>query len=262
MKAAQGLRTLVEERELSPSTIEARREDVRRRVVEASDHLDGPHFTRIHPHDVERLFDGIDERFFDGLLGRHEARSRLAFRLSSRMTSCGGKTTAWRVRGSAERSFEIAISSTLLFTSFEGPHREMSVVGLPCEDRLGALLGIMEHEMVHLVEMWLWERSSCAKPRYQGITRRLFGHTEHRHRLVTPRERAVRQLGITVGKRVAFTFEGRRRVGIVNRITRRATVLVADRRGDRYSDGRRYLKFYVPLEALELVPPRASRRAE
>jgi len=39
----------------------------------------------------------------------------------------------------------------------------------------------------------------------------------------------------------------------VNRITKRATVLVEDERGMRYSDGKRYAKFYVPVASLELV---------
>ena len=40
-------------------------------------------------------------------------------------------------------------------------------------------------------------------------------------------------------------------VGVVNRITRRATVLVEDQHGLPYSDGKRYKKFYVPFGSLE-----------
>lgn len=36
----------------------------------------------------------------------------------------------------------------------------------------------------------------------------------------------------------------------MNRITRRATVLVEDSRGVLYADGKRYLTFYVPLPLL------------
>ena len=35
------------------------------------------------------------------------------------------------------------------------------------------------------------------------------------------------------------------------RITRRATVLVESPEGQHYSDGKRYQKFYVPLDMLE-----------
>ncbi len=56
-----------------------------------------------------------------------------------------------------------------------------------------------------------------------------------------------------VGDRVAFTFDGARHVGVVNRITRRATVLVESSAGTPYSDGKRYVKFYIPLTMLEKV---------
>jgi hypothetical protein len=39
--------------------------------------------------------------------------------------------------------------------------------------------------------------------------------------------------------------------GRVNRITRRATVLVPAPTGELFSDGKRYLRFYVPLEQLK-----------
>jgi hypothetical protein len=40
---------------------------------------------------------------------------------------------------------------------------------------------------------------------------------------------------------------------VVRRITRRATVLVESPHGPLYSDGRRYLIFYVPLDLLSPV---------
>jgi hypothetical protein len=80
---------------------------------------------------------------------------------------------------------------------------------------------------------------------------RFFGHTDHRHQLVTVNERALKKLGVRPGCRVRFRFEGTEHLGTVNRITKRATVLVEDRRGRRYSDGKRYTKFYVPVELLE-----------
>jgi hypothetical protein len=39
----------------------------------------------------------------------------------------------------------------------------------------------------------------------------------------------------------------------VNRITRRATILVEDSRGERFSDGKRYLKYYVPIHQLRPI---------
>ena len=52
---------------------------------------------------------------------------------------------------------------------------------------------------------------------------------------------------------VRFRFEGVERTGIVNRISKRATVLVEDPEGQRYSNGKHYIKFYVPVQLLEAV---------
>ena len=62
----------------------------------------------------------------------------------------------------------------------------------------------------------------------------LFQHHAHTHSMVTRRERAA-EWGIGPGVRVTFECEGRRLMGVVNRITKRATVLVEDPTGRRYS---------------------------
>jgi hypothetical protein len=56
---------------------------------------------------------------------------------------------------------------------------------------------------------------------------------------------------------VTFLFEGRPLTGRVNRLTKRATVLVEDPEGERFSDGRRYRKYYVPILHLKLQIPGA-----
>ena len=78
----------------------------------------------------------------------------------------------------------------------------------------------------------------------------MFGHKQSSHQLITPAEVAEKDRGIGVGSKVVFEFNGKRHTGFVNRVTKRATVLVPDRRGDRYDDGRAYLKFYVPIARL------------
>ncbi len=52
---------------------------------------------------------------------------------------------------------------------------------------------------------------------------------------------------------VSFKHEGKTFIGKVNRITRRATVLVADAQGQKYDDGKCYRKFYVPLSSLQTI---------
>jgi len=111
----------------------------------------------------------------------------------------------------------------------------------------------MEHEMVHLIEMMVWYDSNCAASRFQSIANRFFNHNEHGHRLITPRERAYTDHGIKPGDCVAFSLDGNPYKGFVNRINKRATVLVQDNKGSTYSDGKKYSKFYVPVRLLRRV---------
>ncbi len=64
--------------------------------------------------------------------------------------------------------------------------------------------------------------------RFQSIAGRMFGHTEHKHNLITQQERAKEKFNVRVGSQVQFTLDGVHYRGFVNRITRRATVLVID----------------------------------
>lgn len=220
----------------------------------ASPYLNDPDFRRIHPDDLRLLFELYDEHFFDGALQSSLPPSPISFRLSRRMTRAGGKTTRFlNRRAGAIPRYEIAVSTTLLFESFRNPERGITVTGLECTSRLEALMRIMEHELVHLTEMILWEQSSCARERFQGIASRLFGHTDHRHDLTTPTETAATEFGIRTGSRVRFDYDGHSYEGFVNRITKRATVLVEHPDGQRFSDGHRYVKFYIPVRDLEAV---------
>jgi hypothetical protein len=238
---------------LSGEEIAARTAAIHAAALDRSNYLDDPNFTVIHPDDLSFLFEEYDRRFFEGGFAQAVNGSPLHFRLSPRLTSAGGKTTRFRPRrGEGPAKFEIAVSTTLLFQTFDDLKRDVVVTGILCRNRLEALQRIFEHELVHLAEMLAWDGSSCKATRFQSIARRCFGHTDHRHQLITPRERAMAKFGVRPGRRVRFRFNGRELSGIVNRITRRATVLVEDPKGAPFSDGRRYLTYYVPPEMLQM----------
>jgi hypothetical protein len=243
---------------LPSEEIQARALHIYEASVAGSRHLGSGDFRRIAPEDLSRLFGLYDASFFGGHLKRAlegPGGGRLFLRLSQRMTRAGGRTTVYRRHGhdGEEREFEIAVSTTLLFQTFHDVHRTVTVVGLECNDRLDALLRIFEHELIHLCEFLAWGASSCERPRFHDLAGRLFGHRGFTHELVTARERALARHGVRLGDRVAFGWEGRRLVGFVNRITKRATVLVESADGARYDDGRRYRKYYVPLDDLETL---------
>ena len=226
-------------------------------VLFLSESIRDPNFQTISTEDLQLLFDLYDKAFFDGLIRQSliDQKLPLSVRLSKRMTNAGGKTTMlhpYGIRSNQGKSFEIAVSSTLLFESFNRG-QPANVVGVLCHDRLTGLQRIFEHELIHLIEMVVWIHSSCAARRFKSIARNFFGHRESNHQLTSPRETAAKKFGIKTGDYVQFDLNGQTMRGFVNRITRRATVLVKSKRGQLYDDGDRYIKYYVPIERLVKV---------
>ena len=78
-----------------------------------------------------------------------------------------------------------------------------------------------------------------------------------RHDLVTPKEQAAVLAGVEVGVMVEFEAAGERLVGKVNRVTKNATVLVPcaaqHQESRKFSDGRYYRKFFVPIRGCKVV---------
>lgn len=254
MTAAQELNQIVRRKTVSPVDRQQQCALIADQLLTSSTAMQRPNFARIADSDIRTLFELYDDTFFGGVIHKALGKCPLEFRLSKRMTRAGGKTTRWGdPRRTNKLRYEIAVSATLLFQSFKNPERKITVTGYECESRLDALMRVMEHEVVHLIEMLLWTDSNCALSRFQDITSRQFGHTQHTHDLLTPRENAAVEFGVQAGRRVRFDFEGRKLEGIVNRVTKRATILVPDPSGQRYSDGNHYTKFYIPVQHLEVV---------
>jgi hypothetical protein len=237
---------------LPAELIRQRVAEIHQNVLAHSRYIRDANFTAIQTRDLEFLFKAYDDGFFAGLGQRALEGTRIQFRLAPRLTRAGGKTTRF-TKPTGEVSYEIAIASSMLFDGFGKMDRRISVCGLECQNRLEGLQRVFEHELVHLVEQLCWQTSNCAAARFQGIARRLFLHQAHTHELITRRERAA-DSGIGLGSFVTFEFEGKRLMGRVNRITKRATILVEDAEGQKYSDGLRYKTYYVPIACLEPAP--------
>ncbi len=251
---AEQLKQIVSRRSWEVSERRRACQQISQSVISHSRVMGSVNFTSTTAADLQRMAECYDQTFLDGhclAIARHFG---MHFRWSKRMTSTGGKTVRTtqldRRKGTTTQRYEIVLSAPLLFQTFADLHRPIRVTGVLCTDRLQAMQRILEHELIHLVEMLVWSDSCCAAPRFQSIAGRLFGHTEHKHDLITQQERAASKFNIRVGSRVLFQHEGVRLVGTVNRITRRATVLVVDNEGQLYEDGRRYRKYYVPLSHL------------
>jgi hypothetical protein len=254
MSPATNLRALIEQvaaLALSAEQTAQRQSKIGEHVLQRSRYIRTPDFEAIHDADLELLFRAYDERYFDGLCRSALDGRSLRFRLSPRLTKSGGVTKRFNTRD-GRGSFEIAIGHSVLFEGFRAGDRSVTACGVECHSRLDALQRVFEHELVHLIEFLCWEKSNCSAPRFQEIAARLFLHKAHTHALITRRERAA-ESGIHLGSRVSFTVEGRQLTGFVNRITKRATVLVESPGGEKFSDGKRYEKYYVPLRWLRLV---------
>jgi hypothetical protein len=254
------LEQIVRHRRFSADELLRKSDRVFRQVLRGGQAIAAPNFDSVSAGDLRIIFEEIDESFFDGAIIRALTALKypLRYRISRRMTSSGG-TTTMRSTSRMRREFEIAVSSTLLFQSFRDRH-PISVTGLVCNNRLEALLRIMEHETVHLIELILWQDSSCGAARFHGIANRFFGHRRSTHQLLSPAENAVREFGLAPGDRVEFVIDGQRLEGFVNRITRRATILVPDDNGTPYDDGVSYRKYYVPIRHLKLMKSRQLRK--
>ncbi len=231
----------------TPERIRALGAAVGREVLDRSPYLQAPNFATIHPSDLGLVVESCDRLFLEGHIARLRGSTPLHYRLSGRMTRAGGKTVRRRFPDRSE--YEIVVSTTILFDGFARNDPEARVAGLPCANRLEALQRIVEHEIVHLLEFLHTGHSNCRAAPFQRFAATVFGHRSHTHELITRRERAAQQ-GILVGSLVTFADRGRPRTGRVNRITKRATVLVEDPLGQLYSDGKRYRKYYVPLAML------------
>jgi hypothetical protein len=250
----------------SADEVENRTQRIYDAMIAQSPQIKAGNFEVIGTDDLERLFAGYDREFFRGRLAEmlmEDSAYPMFFRLSRRLTRAAGQT-AREVRRvmhfgkpKQEIRYEITISTTLLYTTFQNVDRTVTVGGLVCLDRLQALQRIFEHELLHLAEFLGWGKSNCRADNFHALSRRIFAHEGAYHDLVSPREQAGVAYGIHVGDMVTFEVEGTRYHGRVNRITRRATVLVADPQGTLFSDGKRYRTYYVPLPLLDKGADRA-----
>lgn len=240
---------------VAPGQRDQWRRQIHEQILMTSRSIDGPNFRKVAADDVSRMIRMYDDRFFGGKILSAASAEGISFHLSSRMTSVGGKLITQYPEGDYQgrRKFELVLSSTLLFQTFEDVSRPIEVAGCLCHDRLEAMQRIAEHEFVHLIEMLIWNDGNCSEARYQSIAKRYFGHTDYQHSLITQRERAAVKFNIRVGDEVLFFHDGHRMQGRVNRITRRATVLVPNAAGQKFTDGKLYSRYYVPLEKLTRV---------
>ena len=214
---------------------------------------------KVKERHVKVCFEIIDRTYFGGRL-KHtlaDERRKLTFGLSGRMTSRAGQLSTLLEK---PRQHCLSVSEPLIQAAFgRASARTVRVNGLVCQDRVDVLLRIVEHESVHL--LLRLNVMSCETPDshdafFQQCVRKLFGHTDWRHDLVTGQEVAHKS-GISIGAPVRFKFKGEVLIGQVNRVTKNATVLCPC--NSKHPDAREfhnakfYRKFIMPLNELTAI---------
>ena len=115
---------------VAPKSVVRNRRRIYRETLQSSGHIATGNFESIHPSDLERMFDLYDGVCFQGRCRQSLGNAPLRFRISRRMTSAGGKTTATylrRINGQRRREYRIRILRRHLRTRLgarpEGLHR-------------------------------------------------------------------------------------------------------------------------------------------
>ncbi len=239
----------------TPMEAIAKRYEVGARLKTVSENIRSDEIDVISDQDLRLLLTAYDQVFFAGTL-TPELGTILRFSLSRRMTRSAGSTLIpkkFQQMDPQLRYVEIRISVDMLF-NYDALAGYKLVGGVRATNSLEALQLVFEHELCHVLEFFIYGKTSCKKSDFQDLAARLFGHDTSYHQLPTPTQIAKEKLGLSVGAQVTFEYEGKRHRGVVSNITKRATVMVPDKKGS-YRDrrGQRYRKYYISLAALQPV---------
>lgn len=207
--------------------------------------------SKISSKDIALFFSLYDKYFFNGELGKCFS-NKIKFSVSNKMTKSAGKTIVKRNNYSCEiNQYEIRMGLNF-FVGYNKVDRDKYVNGVKTKDVLNAFSLVFEHELCHLLEFYIFNKSSCSNKRFKTIAKKIFGHTGVFHELPTYSEIAYKNMGLKLGCSVNFNYEGNLLHGVINAINKRATVMVSNDKGN-YLDrlGNHYLKYYVSLDMLE-----------
>lgn len=188
--------------------------------------------------DLKFLFHLYDYFYFSELMSKH---IKISLTYSNRLTKSAGLVKYSLYTQKAEIIFSIP----LIFIAYLNDSTGHQVNGVFCKTPVEALMRVMEHELTHLIEYVLFKKSSCSNPQFLKICYNLFGHTESKHMIGINSESNRVKYSFKKGETVSFLFNGTKYHGILNRITKRATVIVNDNNSIR--------KFYVPVNLLKRI---------
>lgn len=236
-------------------TIVHKRRQIFEEFLKLSTNVEDGNFKIISDCDLKLLFELYDEVFFNSDF-RQNYEGAFRFSFSKRMSKSAGLTLCPK-NISNLRPKDLIIEFRFginFFFQYGLSDKEKFVSGIKTNNALEALQLVLEHEICHAIEFILYHQSSCKGKRFKELAKNVFNHSSSYHALPTNQEIAKEKLGLSIGKKVSFQFENQLLEGFINRINKRATVMVKNKEGN-YLDhqGNRYIKFYVPLDDLTLM---------
>lgn len=233
--------------------INTSRNSLRQEFIETSSNIKSGVIERISEEDLKKLFYLYNKYFFENYF-IDKFKGTITFSLSKRMSKSAGITTAlksnWTIP-EEKKKYEIKIGVNFLFQYYE-LSREKTVAGIRTEDSLHALLITFEHELIHLIEFYLFGNSSCKRRRFKTMAENFFGHKGVYHSLITNSEILSNNYGLKIGDKISFVNKNKIKYGYIYKIDRRATIYFLDRKGTYIdSKGNRYSKAHISLELLK-----------
>lgn len=233
--------------------IETKRKYILNRFKSSSSNIKTDIIETISSHDLHLLFKLYDEVFFDSWFQSHYM-GQLKFSFSRRMTRSAGMTLCPKNIKSTkpeDLTMEIRIGIDFFF-NYKLAQGSKLVCGIETNTPMEALQLVFEHELCHVIEFINYHSSKCSGEGFKTMAKNLFGHQGSHHALPSPRDIAIQKYGFKVGDKVTFIMNGKKLHGVIHNITKRATVMVKDKKGIMIDDkGNRYTKYYVPLSMLK-----------
>ena len=235
------------------ATIKIMRKTVTEGVLKESTNINSCKIKRISVLDLRILYEYY-ERVFFGNWFKNNFKGHILYELSRRMTKSAGITKCpQNIAQLKQEQVRIIICIGVdFFFKFDHLEGSKNVCGIETHNSLEALQIVFEHELIHAIEFLMFHTSNCNEQRFKDTSKNLFGHTQSHHQMPTNRKIASEKLGINIGDKVQFLFENIRLNGFVSNISKRATVMVVNPNGTFVDkNGIKYMKYYVPLGALE-----------
>lgn len=169
-------------------------EKVRQQVFIQSKQIKADNFGVASNDDIKLVFNLYDTYFFDTYFKENKVIEKMAFDFSKKMTSAGGKLMYYKVTNQNPIQFRMRISAYLIFNSFkDGEIKSINLAGFETKNRLEALMHIIEHEIIHLIEFIAFNDSSCKKDNFKNLANSIFGHTAFTHSLLTGKMEALKE---------------------------------------------------------------------